>query len=220
VNGINQIGRYFNIVTTSRLEETMGKCVKNVTKALHDQLVNTMKRFSNSRLRAIIKNIDEKTNKLECFSDGQMRSLTKFIEKNKLKFNKLYLDLMSEQFKRTYPDCQITNRKLGAGNFEIYSAVLPLSDTTKRNLTAKKVPLHQFNVQEIRYLKQLDHPNIVKYYSVLKCLSEEEFYYIIMNKMDGDRIVYISLQQKSSTMNEDKLLKIFRQITETLCYIY
>lgn len=220
VNSINSIGWYFNAATTARLEEAMQLCVKEVNKALHEQLADTIMRFSKSRLTAIIKNIDERTKKFESFKSGQIQILVKFIDENRLKSTKLYLDLLSEQFERMYPDCQITDQNLSAGSIEIFPGILILSDAMKCDLIAKKVRLNEFNIKEIRYLKQLNHPNIVKYHGISKCTSIEDFYYIIMDRMDGNVTTYLRLQQRSSTMSEDKLLGIIDQITLALCYIH
>ncbi|CAF1444034.1 unnamed protein product [Adineta ricciae] len=200
------------------LDQAEKNCITSVNEAMHNHLADKLTTFSESRLQMIIAKIDKMMNELTSLSNVQIQALTKFTNTYKLTMNKLYLNLQSELFKLTYPEYEISEEKLIPRTFETFRTTLFLSDKTRFDLAAAKVPLQQFDIEHFHCLKQLNHSNIGKYYGILKCVSEEDFYYIIIDKMDGD--LSTDGRKHLSEMKENQISDILYQITDALRYIH
>ncbi|CAF4528471.1 unnamed protein product, partial [Didymodactylos carnosus] len=125
-------------------------------------------------------------------SDENVKALSKFMKKHRKDITKLYLDIIDKQFTYSYSKCEITNEKLGKSTYEVFSGQMMINKTDNIILiAAKKVPLNDFNVQEVRYIKEFQHDNIVKYYGVTKCCLDDDNYYIIMECMDCNLLTYL-----------------------------
>ena len=70
--------------------------------------------------------------------------------------------------------------------------------------------------REIELLKNLEHPNIVKYYNYLK---EENYIYIIMEYLEGDTLRKY-LKENSDKINEDIARTIIKQLLNALSYLH
>jgi NIMA (never in mitosis gene a)-related kinase len=97
----------------------------------------------------------------------------------------------------------------------------------------KEILLNSFNVipknnegnisdilcKEVEILKELDHPNIIKYYN---SFHQEDYLYIIIELIDGMTLAeYIaSVSEKHQTIPEEEVWNIFIQLCEALRYLH
>jgi len=73
--------------------------------------------------------------------------------------------------------------------------------------------------KEVEILKELDHPNIIKYYN---SFHKEDYLYIIIELIDGMTLAeYIaSVSEKHQTIPEEEIWNIFIQLCEALHYLH
>ncbi|CAF1480615.1 unnamed protein product, partial [Rotaria sordida] len=214
----DRIARLFNFGTNDRLEDALRTCVHGVHSVLRQQIVDTVLHFSKQHLKTANTKIDQRINHLSKLSGSQIQTLKQFVEENKPYVGILYLDLLHEQFKFVYRNCEICPERLGASNFEIFAANLEQLNSQKLQVAAKRIPVAHFNVQEVRYLGQLRHLNIVPYYGIFKSQTERDVYYLIMDKMHCDSAAYF--RQYADRIDDNQVLKMFSEITHALNYIH
>ena len=110
--------------------------------------------------------------------------------------------------------------KLGNGSFgKVYKAK---EIKTDKIIAVKQIPIQNMEknykliLKEINVLKNLSHPNIVKYY---KFYEENDKIYIIMEYLEGGSLKDFIKNQKNK-INEDICRIIIKQILKALSYLH
>lgn len=87
------------------------------------------------------------------------------------------------------------------------------SQTTVDDLVVEEI------CREVSILKDLDHPNIVKYYT---SFSEGQYIYIIMELLDGASLAdfILSQSEKKQRVKEDVVWSILSQLCAALRYMH
>ena len=108
---------------------------------------------------------------------------------------------------------------LGEGSFGKVFKAREIS--TGKIIAVKKMPINHSEkkysniIKEISLLKNLDHPNIVKYYDYFE---EEDFIYLMMEYLEGGTLKqYIN---SKSDITEDEARIIIRQLLTALSYLH
>ncbi len=73
--------------------------------------------------------------------------------------------------------------------------------------------------REVAILKDLDHPNIIKYYT---SFSEGQYIYIVMELLDGASLAdfILSQSEKKQKVKEEVVWSILSQLTAALRYLH
>ena len=107
---------------------------------------------------------------------------------------------------------------IGKGAFGVVYKAFELC--TGRIVAIKQIPVNTENkkhvIKEIELLKNLDHPNIVKYYNYLK---EENHIYIIMEYLEGSTLKQY-IDENSDNINEDIARNIIKQLLNAISYLH
>ena len=111
--------------------------------------------------------------------------------------------------------------KVGKGTFGTVYKAFELS--TGRIVAVKKIKLHKNQnknsiLKEIELLKNIDHPNIVKYYNYIE-EENENIYYIIMEYLDGGTLENYLIENKNN-IDENESRIIIKQLLEALNYLH
>ncbi len=139
-------------------------------------------------------------------------------EDTEIKFNKAtFIKTTKQDLLKKY---QII-KQIGKGGYGKVYLVTNL--TTGENLACKQIPKTFKNLpqieREISILKNSDHPNIVKLYSIYE---DKHNYYLIMENLKGgelfDRI--IDRIKKKEIFSEYEAAKIFKQIISVISYCH
>jgi serine/threonine protein kinase len=160
--------------------------------------------------------LSEKKNTIEA------RVIAQFLKDNNSSIVKLYLNLLDKTNRFEYPHCEINPKDiLGHSNFPVFGGKLGDTDRADlKNIAAKRVPLHSFSWQEVRYMNEFKHENILCYYGVRKSEQMEEHHDILMPRLDSDLTKYIDYALKKGKINDQLLNDIFKQITSGLQYLH
>ena len=107
---------------------------------------------------------------------------------------------------------------IGKGAFGVVYKAFELC--SGRIVAIKQIPIDAKNkkhvIKEIELLKNLEHPNIVKYYNFLR---EENHIYIIMEYLEGSTLRQY-IKQNSENITEDIARQIIKQLLTALSYLH
>ena len=87
------------------------------------------------------------------------------------------------------------------------------------NTRALKGDVSDIICREVSILKELDHPNIIKYYS---SFCQGEYLYIVMELIEGMTLAdyVVSMSEKRQKLKEEEVWDIFIQLCEALRYLH
>jgi serine/threonine protein kinase len=121
-----------------------------------------------------------------------------------------------------YPRCEINlANELGRSNFPVFAGELgDNTPTDPKKIAAKRVPLNSFIWQEIRYMNELKHENILCYYGARKSEGVEDYYDILMQRLDSDLTKYIDYMENKGKIDDKLMDEVFVQITNGLGYLH
>ena len=153
---------------------------------------------------------------------AEARLIAKFLKDNNASIVQLYLNLLDKANRFEYPHYKIDcTNKLGHSNFPVFAGELGGTDATQiERIAVKHVPLSSFTWQEVRYMNELKHENILHYYGVRKSDDHEEHYGILMQRLDSDLTKYIDYAVGKGKINDQLLDSIFIQITSGIEYLH
>ncbi|CAF0809730.1 unnamed protein product [Didymodactylos carnosus] len=212
-----------------RQKNELTNSISNDVSICTDEIINQIERtiyeyLTNSidvQIDKILNAFQNKSNIAKDCSDENVKALSKFMKKHRKDITKLYLDIIDKHFTYSYSKCEITNEKLGKANYEVFNRQMTINKTDNIILiTAKEIPLNDFNVQEVRYIKELQHDNIVKYYGIKRCCLNDDNYYIIMECMDCNLLTYLHNRVLKNDYTVELITNMLIQITNGLYYLH
>lgn len=89
-----------------------------------------------------------------------------------------------------------------------------VKSVNKQNLDLDNTKLLQ---NEVKILRNLDHPNIVKFYDTFE---NEQMFNIVMEFIPGDNLTKLANKQKSKSFTEKDTSKIFLCLFKTVLYLH
>lgn len=153
---------------------------------------------------------------------AEVETIAEFLKNNNSSVVQLYLNLLDKTNQFEYPHRKInTTKVLGKSNFPVFAGIL--SDDDEQNsvkIAAKLIPLNSFIWQEVRYMNELKHENILHYYGVCKTERLIDHYYILMQRLDANLVKYINYASRKGKVNDKLMDEIFRQITNGIMYLH
>ena len=185
---------------------------KIIVQGAHESLQNQME---NLRTRLV----DGIKERMRCLKHvKQLSQLPKILDSHLPSLKKLFLDILDREFSLLHPDpdeLQINeNELLGHSHFKVWKGYL--SDMI---VAVKSIPLHQFNLNEIRYFNVLEHSNIVRYYGIKK--MDELNYSIVMEYFDCTLHDFLnSREENRQPFNSQEIDDMLRQINNGLLFIH
>ena len=206
-----------------KAQETASRSVKTIIHGVIKEIVNNLCRMLYGQLNDISADITRRKKKLiEKKSTTEAQSIAQFFKNYNSSIVQLYLNLLDKANRFGYPHYKIDcTNKLGHSNFPVFAGELGDADRTQiERIAVKLVPLSSFTWQEVRYMNELKHENILRYYGVRKSDDHEEHYDIIMQRLDSDLTKYIDYAVKNRKINDQILDNIFTQITSGLEYLH
>ncbi|EWS71123.1 calmodulin-domain kinase (macronuclear) [Tetrahymena thermophila SB210] len=111
--------------------------------------------------------------------------------------------------------------KLGTGHYsEVYKIKDKLKDVYRamKIINKKKIPFNEKEsfLREIKILKKLDHPNILKLYEFLE---DSDNYYLITEFCEGKELFDV-IQDNCENLTEKDIASIVQQILQSLAYAH
>jgi predicted GTPase len=193
--------------------------LKELLKDISDHLCQTLC----EQLNNISEDVRKRKTKLsEQKETGEAQKIAEFLKKNTSSIVQLYLNLLDKTNRFEYPRCEINLANiLGRSNFPVFAGKLGDNTLTdQKTIAAKRVPLKSFIWQEVRYMNELKHENILRYYGVRKSEGIENHYDILMQRLDSDLTKYIDYMLNKEKINDKLMDDIFLQITSGLGYLH
>ena len=197
--------------------------VKAILEGLRKDISDHVHQTLSDGLNILSEELNSKVVKMnEQRSIGVAGHISRFLKENNLPIKQLYLNLLDQTNQFTYAYCNINlGTVLGKGNFPVYAGRLACIDRMNgENIAAKRLSLDDFDWQEVRYMTELNHTNILHYYGVRKSPDCEDFYDILMQCLDSDLTTYIDDASRNGKMNDQLIDDIFIQITTGLRYLH
>ncbi|CAF1114344.1 unnamed protein product [Adineta steineri] len=201
------------------IESSVKTIIEGLKKDIFDHVHQTLSNGLNI-MSDVMKRKIEKMNEQK--NTDAARHIGRFLEKNNLSIVQLYLNLLDQTSRFEYPSCEINlGTVLGKSNFPVYAGKLGDTDGTRgENIAAKRLSLGSFKWQEVRYITELKHENILHYYGVRKSSDREDHYDILMQRLDSDLTRYIDYASEKGQINDKLIDNIFKQITTGLEYLH
>ncbi|CAM4916300.1 unnamed protein product [Rotaria socialis] len=204
-------------------EETLSNITEpNIQKEIDQCFDNIITEINLSIQDQVKKVLDEIEAKKEIMLQAkkieEVNGVAHFISYYEPSITKLYLDIQHEKSCAKYAFFEMSNEKLGSDDSSVYVALLAIDKHSEKiRIAAKKVKLQKFCCQDLYYIDNY-HKNIVKLYGI-RCSSEnDEYYYILMEKLDCDLSNYL-LENKNNLL-DSHIDKMIMQIVNGLHYLH
>lgn len=209
---------YMEKETMESITKLVSEILENISDELQKETEKTLKNILNEQLNRIHEEIEKKTQKYihSSTTDTKIDHLRQFYADNLIEIKRMHLDILDIQFNLDYSlTCKINrHQRLDENsNFPVYTGTLR---TDKVPIAAKLIPLKDFKLQEVLYIRELKHKNVIKYYGVQK--ANENYYYIIMPRFDCNLATYLA--DNSTTFNPSDIDQMIIQIITGLDYIH
>jgi len=204
-------------------EATIESSVKSISDGLRKDIFDHIHQMLCEVLNIMSAEIKRKTEKMnEQKNTDAVRHIARFLKENNSSIGQVYLNLLDQMNRFEYPYCEINlGTVLGKSNSPVYAGILRYTEGTEtKNIAAKRLSPNNFNWQEVRYMTKLKHENILQYYGVRKSPDCEDFYDILMQRLDSDLTSYIQYVSKKGKINDKIVDNIFIQITTGLRYLH
>jgi hypothetical protein len=199
------------------IKNLVDEIIASIKNELHDKTIQTLEKVLTEYCDRIIGSIQAKKQKFmpAATTDASTTVIVKaFLKKHSLQFTYLYLNILDKQFDMKYSTLNVDQTdKLGESSYPVFKGTL---GENNQPIAAKLIPLKKFKVQEVRYIYDLKHVNIMKYYGVKK--YDDENYYIIMPRLDSDLNQYI--YKNGTNLNCDAIDQMILQIIRGLDSIH
>jgi serine/threonine protein kinase len=128
----------------------------------------------------------------------------------------MHLDILTVQFNLKYLSTFNVNQNERLdenSNFRVFTGTLGRENLS---IAAKLIPLTDFKLQEVIYIREIQHENVISYYGVTKHLQDQ--YYIVMPRFDCNLRTY--LNEYTGRLDSDTMDQMIIQIIKGLDYIH
>ena len=177
-----------------------------------------MKKILTDQLEQIRKRIDKQVQIYlhSSLTDVKINHLRQFYTEHSREIKRMHLDILDVQFQL---DCSSNHeiqheQRLASNNrFPVFSGTLT---EKKVPIAAKLIPLEDFRLQDVLYIREVKHKNVIKYYGVKKGNNNQ--YYILMPRLDCNLTTY--LKDHSGTFDPLTIDDMIVQIINGLDYIH
>ncbi|EAN34221.1 Protein kinase domain protein [Theileria parva strain Muguga] len=129
----------------------------------------------------------------------------------------MYIGNIKDEFNSLYTVC----RKLGTGAYGTVFLCTRINSTKEyavkviKKLRSSSIDSSQGRLREVKYLKELDHPNIARLYDVYE---DSVAYYIVMEPCYGGELFDEIIKRQRITEHESACL--IKQILSGVCYLH
>jgi hypothetical protein len=210
--------KYVEDRTMSSITELVNEVLDIISDKLQQKTEKTVKSILNDQLEGIHKRIEKQAQKYihSSSTDTKIHHLQQFFTKHSSKIKQMHLDILDIQFNLDYSsDYEINlQQRLDQNNhFPVFTGTL---GEIKHPIAAKLIPLKDFQLQEVLYIRELKDKHVIKYHGVKK--GNEDQYYIIMARLDCNLKTY--LKDHSGTLTPAAIDDMIIQIITGLDYIH
>lgn len=210
--------QYVEETTMKSIQNLLVEILENISDKLQGQIEVTLKNILDRQLNQIQDQIEKKASKYihVSINDTKIDYLRQFYTDNLEQITSIYLNVLDIQFNLDYSSCYSIDRNDRIDqncNFSVYGGTLKKE---KLPIAAKLIPLKDFKLQEVLYIRELKHKNVIEYYGVTK--ADEYSYYIIMPRFDCNLLTY--LRTYPTIFNPSDIDDMIRQIITGLDYIH
>ncbi len=230
--GDDEIFREEFVLPQKYVEQETMKSITNLVNAvlriifnnLSDKVEETFGKFLSEQLEQLHKKIEENVNKYmrSSANDQKIGFIRKFYTENSTEIRRMHLNTLDIQFNLDYTVDINENERLDKDcNFRVFTGTLKETKSrmlkeTKSCVAAKLIKLADFKIQEVLYIRELKHENVISYYGVKRKTKDQ--YYIIMPRLDCDLATY--LKEYSKELTNDAIDQMITQIIKGLDYIH
>jgi serine/threonine protein kinase/predicted GTPase len=214
------IGRekYVEERTMDSITNLVNEVLDIISDKLQSKTERALKDILDNQLSRVHKQIDKEAQKYmhSSIADTKIDCLRQFSTQNSMKIKRMHLDILDIQFNLDYLSIYEINhneRLDQNGHFPIFTGTLTKDKTP---IAAKLIPLKYFQLQQVVYIRELKHKNVIKYYGVKK--ANDDQYYILMARLDCNLRKY--LKDYSKTFNSTIIDDMIIQIIKGLDYIH
>ena len=210
--------KYLEQKTTESINELVIEVLEVISDKVHRETEKTLRTILHHQLQTIEKHI-EKQSKMYLHSsinDTKINHLRQFSKDHTRQIKQLHLDILDVQFQLDFSDqYQIDfQERLDQNNhFEVFAGTVR---EDKHPMAMKLIPLDDFQLQEVLYIRETKHKNVIKYYGVKK--GADDHYYLIMRRFDCNLSQYLNNHQGS--IDPSIIDNMIIQIIEGLNYIH
>ncbi|CAF3913733.1 unnamed protein product [Rotaria sp. Silwood2] len=204
--------------TMNSITNLVNDVLKTISDDLHNKAEKTLQEFLDNQLKQIHDKIEENANKYihSTLVGEKIDCIRLFCENHSVEIKRIHLDILDKQFKLQYSTNVIINeneRLDNRSNFRVFTGIL---GKEKLPIAAKLIPLNNFKLQEVLYIHELDHVNVIKYYGIKKKIQDQ--YYILMPRLDCNLSTYLT--ENSKRLKSEAIDNMIIQIIDGLNYIH
>ena len=209
---------YLHNKTIESITELVNEILEVMSDKIQLETEKTLKGILNHQLEQIQKRIERQLQVYlhSSMNDTKINHIRSYCEAHAQEIKRIHLDTLDLQCQLDFKDRYQINleERLDQNNhFEIFQGTL---GENAHPIAVKLIPVEDFHLQEVLYIREIKHKNLIKYYGVKK--GDMSHYYIIMPQFDCNLNQYI--KEYLISLDSRAIHDMIIQIIKGLNYIH